>query len=122
MNVNLELLEALKACVQYGAMTGAEWVESKAADAIAHAEAAMCQGHALECDVEHAACSCLALGGGACHLGDGCRAMEKVRRLSEPRNFCPRCGKRLRDGDVHTCTPPVPRGNFDDITHFDVED
>ena len=22
-------------------------------------------------------------------------------------NFCERCGKRLVDGSIHTCTPPV---------------
>jgi len=33
---------------------------------------------------------------------------EALAQPTEPRNFCPRCGKR-RGGDVnyiHTCTPP----------------
>lgn len=113
MSVNLELLEALKkarkqlgqwACGyrDYDANNAAF---KSASAAIAHAEAAMC--HARQGESDDAACSCLSFGGDACHMGDGCRAMEKVRRLSEPRNFCPRCGKRLRDGDVHTCTPPM---------------
>lgn len=29
---------------------------------------------------------------------------DKVMRLMEERNFCPRCGKRTTD--IHTCTPP----------------
>lgn len=40
-----------------------------------------------------------------CKYGDGddCTAAPK----QEPRNFCPRCGKRTADLTViHTCTPP----------------
>lgn len=37
--VNARLLEALSACLEYGSMTGAEWVEEKARSAIAAAEA-----------------------------------------------------------------------------------
>ena len=25
----------------------------------------------------------------------------------QERNFCSRCGKRLVDGSIHTCTPPL---------------
>lgn len=56
---------------------------------------------------DNAACACSVLCGDECHLGDGCRAMERVRRLSQAPHFCPRCGKRLTPEGVHTCTPPM---------------
>jgi hypothetical protein len=50
------------------------------------------------------------------HSDDGYAELRsKVRQLAkevlaqpqEPRNFCPRCGKRTADLTViHTCTPP----------------
>jgi hypothetical protein len=58
---------------------------------------------------ETEACTCPSLCGDLCHLGEGCRAMEHVRRHSEPPNFCSRCGKRLTPEGVHTCTPPMSR-------------
>jgi hypothetical protein len=42
---------------------------------------------------------------------------EALAQSPEPRNFCPRCGKRTADLNViHTCTPP-PWGepNADEI-------
>lgn len=38
---------------------------------------------------------------------------EALAQPPEPRNFCPRCGKRLfgmafAAGGIHTCTPPQP--------------
>lgn len=34
-------------------------------------------------------------------------AREALAQPQEPRNFCPRCGKRTADLTViHTCTPP----------------
>jgi len=33
--------------------------------------------------------------------------IDVLARPTEPRNFCPRCGKRTADLTViHTCTPP----------------
>lgn len=29
--------------------------------------------------------------------------------LEQERNFCSRCGKRLVDGSIHTCTPPMEK-------------
>ena len=31
---------------------------------------------------------------------------DRLSNLEGERNFCPRCGKRLVDGSIHTCTPP----------------
>jgi hypothetical protein len=32
---------------------------------------------------------------------------EALAQPTEPRNFCPRCGKRTADlTTIHTCTPP----------------
>jgi hypothetical protein len=31
---------------------------------------------------------------------------DRLATLEGERNFCPRCGKRLVDGSIHTCTPP----------------
>ena len=32
--------------------------------------------------------------------------------VQEPRNFCPRCGKRTADlTTIHTCTPPQEKNN-----------
>jgi hypothetical protein len=42
-------------------------------------------------------------------LPDGETWLDKVMapQQQEPRNFCPRCGKRTADLTViHTCTPP----------------
>jgi len=36
-------------------------------------------------------------------------ALREAVAQPEERNFCPRCGKRLGLGGIHTCTPP--RGN-----------
>lgn len=41
--ITKELLDALKTCVDYGSMTGAEWVKEKAVAAIAKTEAAMAE-------------------------------------------------------------------------------
>jgi hypothetical protein len=32
---------------------------------------------------------------------------DRLAKLEGERNFCPRCGKRLFDGSIHTCTPPM---------------
>ena len=32
---------------------------------------------------------------------------DRLATLEGERNFCPRCGKRLVDGSIHTCTPPM---------------
>jgi predicted AAA+ superfamily ATPase len=32
---------------------------------------------------------------------------DRLAKLEGERNFCPRCGKRLVDGSIHTCTPPM---------------
>lgn len=33
--------------------------------------------------------------------------LRRTLAQAEPeRNFCPRCGKRLADEGIHTCTPP----------------
>ena len=31
---------------------------------------------------------------------------QEIEAQPEERNFCPRCGKRLGLGGIHTCTPP----------------
>ena len=33
-------------------------------------------------------------------------AWEQFHEYLVERNFCPRCGKRLGLGGIHTCTPP----------------
>ena len=36
-----------------------------------------------------------------------CDSLAQPAQQQEPRNFCPRCGKRTADLTViHTCTPP----------------
>jgi uncharacterized paraquat-inducible protein A len=37
---------------------------------------------------------------------DAIVSIQEVLAQQE-RNFCPRCGKRLVDGSIHTCTPPL---------------
>ena len=37
---------------------------------------------------------------------DACCIPLYAKPPQEERNFCPRCGKRLFDGSIHTCTPP----------------
>jgi hypothetical protein len=33
---------------------------------------------------------------------------DEREQTSTERNFCPRCGKRVRQGNhIHTCTPPL---------------
>jgi hypothetical protein len=32
---------------------------------------------------------------------------DRLAKLEGERNFCQRCGKRLVDGSIHTCTPPL---------------
>ena len=32
---------------------------------------------------------------------------DRLATLEGERNFCQRCGKRLVDGSIHTCTPPL---------------
>ena len=34
---------------------------------------------------------------------------DRLAKLEGERNFCPRCGKRLIDGSIHTCTPPMEK-------------
>jgi hypothetical protein len=34
---------------------------------------------------------------------------DRLATLEGERNFCPRCGKRLVDGSIHTCTPPMEK-------------
>jgi hypothetical protein len=34
---------------------------------------------------------------------------DRLSKLEGERNFCPRCGKRLVDGSIHTCTPPMEK-------------
>ena len=34
------------------------------------------------------------------------KRLENLLAQPEERNFCPRCGKRLGLGGIHTCTPP----------------
>ena len=43
-----------------------------------------------------------------CNTYDAIDAIkEALAQPTEPRNFCPRCGKRTADLTViHTCTPP----------------
>jgi len=36
---------------------------------------------------------------------------DRVKELEVERNFCQRCGKRLVDGHIHTCTPPSEKQN-----------
>ena len=41
-----------------------------------------------------------------CNTYDAIDAVkEALAQPPEPRNFCPRCGKRT--WDIHTCTPPL---------------
>ena len=47
----------------------------------------------------------------ASNLNKVVTAIKEALAQQEPRNFCPRCGKRLigmafAAGGVHTCTPP----------------
>ena len=34
---------------------------------------------------------------------------DRLATLEGERNFCQRCGKRLVDGSIHTCTPPMEK-------------
>jgi hypothetical protein len=47
------------------------------------------------------------------HTGaDVLHRLFSLRQLAQPeqeRNFCQRCGKRLVDGHIHTCTPPAQK-------------
>ena len=36
---------------------------------------------------------------------------DRLATLEGERNFCPRCGKRLVNGSIHTCTPPMDKNN-----------
>ena len=36
---------------------------------------------------------------------------DRLAKLEVERNFCQRCGKRLVDGSIHTCTPPLEKNN-----------
>ena len=43
----------------------------------------------------------------ASNLNNVVTAIKEALAQQEPRNFCPRCGKRTADLTViHTCTPP----------------
>jgi hypothetical protein len=39
------------------------------------------------------------------HYVDGGHLVYPTAQRTE-RNFCERCGKRLAEGHIHTCTPP----------------
>jgi hypothetical protein len=32
---------------------------------------------------------------------------DRLSKLEAELNFCQRCGKRIFDGAIHTCTPPL---------------
>lgn len=40
----------------------------------------------------------------------------------QERNFCERCGKRLGDGHIHTCTPPEAQRQWVGLSDLDMDE